>query len=53
MVRTVKAVAAKVALSPFDGKKALAAGLVEREADDSFNVRKVRRGVELQSMRCG
>jgi len=53
MIRTVKAIAGRVGCSVSTLKKALSAGLVEREGDGSFNVRKVRRGVELQSMRRG
>ena len=50
---TVEAMARRVGCSPSTLHKALKNGLVERESDGSFNFRKTKRGIELQSARRG
>jgi|CXWL01.1.fsa_nt_gi hypothetical protein len=53
MKQTITAVAAAVKCSVTTLKKAIRAGLVEREDDGTFNLRRVRRGIEAQSARRG
>ena len=53
MKQTITAVAAAVRCSATTLKKAIKAGFVEREDDGTFNLRRVRRGIEAQSARRG
>jgi hypothetical protein len=53
MKQTITAVAAAVKCSATTLKKAIKAGFVEREDDGTFNLRRVRRGLDAQSERRG